>query len=117
MEGADAEPADAPELDDSAPANTAAQAPAQRSPAAPALSRKESAGKCQVTGCAADLTSAKSYMRRYRVCDVHMKAEQVRPLCVRRLQRARSVGRAVPWLRVTSLSPSAGPDTLSLSRR
>ena len=75
MEGADVA-AEGPEPTTDAAADHAPPEGEEASP--PALSRKSSVGKCQVAGCAADLSTAKSYMRRYRVCEVHMKMPQVR---------------------------------------
>jgi hypothetical protein len=39
--------------------------------------RKEGMPKCQVTGCLADLSILKAYHQRYKICELHLKAEHV----------------------------------------
>jgi hypothetical protein len=39
--------------------------------------RKEGVTKCQVQGCLADLSILKAYHQRYKICELHLKAEHV----------------------------------------
>ena len=39
--------------------------------------RRDGHAKCQVEGCGADLALLKSYHLRYKICEIHLKADHV----------------------------------------